>query len=114
MKTIVRVIGEKAFNEFGTAVSNTSPGLVDGRMNVLSTKISEIISGTNFLIYCEKGYKNIWTAGFNWNGQCAANTIKSVEDVESDGIHRSTQIFCKQRDQHYENLYQSLHGVYSG
>ena len=45
IKTIIKVIGENGFDEFGTAVPSPSSGLVDGGINDLSTKITEIISG---------------------------------------------------------------------
>ena len=75
MKTIIKVIGSNRHNESGSSVSSPSPGLVDEANNKISTKITEIISGDRFTIYCEKGYKNIWTAGYNKHGECAAKYI---------------------------------------
>ena len=61
--------------------------MVDGGINKLSKNISEIISGHDFLIYREKGYKNFWTAGCNKHGQFATNTFQPTEYVECDGTH---------------------------
>ena len=83
MTTVVKVIGDNIHGQFGTTIPYLPPNLVDGGINKLSTNINQIIFGSQYAIYCEEGYKNIWTAGYNSFGQCATDTFK-------DGFHLLT------------------------
>ena len=63
MATVVKDIGNNNYHEFGSAIASLSSVLVDGGINKLSTKIKEIVCGNEFLIYWDKEYENIWSAG---------------------------------------------------
>ena len=80
MTSIIKVIGGNGLKQFGATVSSSSPDLVDAGMNKRSTKITEIISGKELTIYCEKGYKNVWTA------ECMDN-VQQIHLNPIDFIH---------------------------
>ena len=84
--TTVKIIGRNNCNQFGIQDPSLN-SLVDGAINNLSTKIEQIIAGVDFTIYCEEKYKNVWTAGANYSGQCATNTFAKVKHVEFDAFH---------------------------
>ena len=51
MNIIIKVIGKNEYNQFGIAIRTASPSLVDGGINKISKKITEITSRLEFAIY---------------------------------------------------------------
>lgn len=59
----VHVIGKNRFNELSTQHVDLKT-LTKCPESILSTKITQIVSGDGFAIYCDKDYKTIITSGY--------------------------------------------------
>ena len=88
MATCIKVIGRNTRNQLGTSTDvGEHKKLIDGGINSRCTKIKGIASGEGFTIYYDEGYQNIFSAGYNVEGQLANNTF---DYVQGDGFHEST------------------------
>ena len=69
MTFVVKCIGKNKHKQFGTSIANEPGKLVDAGINKRSQNITQILSSNDFVIYCEDGYENVYTAGLNHDGR---------------------------------------------
>ena len=86
MSTKLQVVGNNRWSEFGTNIDRNFATLKSINIDKYSTKIEEIISGDDFSFFCNNDKdQNIWSAGYNDEGQCATSYFHKIID---DGFHQ--------------------------
>ena len=87
MASTLYFAGRNVYNELGRDTQETSQ-LIECSINKHTTNIQQIIAGDDFAFYCNDDKdQNIWTAGYNVEGQCATNYLR---EIEHEGFHKMT------------------------